>query len=173
MNRFYCFMFLLVLSICEASRLNMSRQKLEDKKILSSSNRKPLKSIKSLDGDIIDCVLVSHQPAFDHPSLKNHTIQMRPNYYPEELFGDDTEKSNFEPDTEDDIIKPNIQLWHLNGRCPRGTIPIRRTKQEDILRASSIDSFVKKKQKNSSQLPLATKLLNRAAHEVPICTCIC
>lgn len=31
---------------------------------------------QSPDGDIIDCVHISHQPAFDHPFLKNHTIQV-------------------------------------------------------------------------------------------------
>ena len=31
---------------------------------------------QSPDGDIIDCVHISHQPAFDHPLLKNHTIQV-------------------------------------------------------------------------------------------------
>lgn len=31
---------------------------------------------QSPDGDIIDCVHVSHQPAFDHPDLKNHKIQV-------------------------------------------------------------------------------------------------
>ncbi|KAL3537244.1 hypothetical protein ACH5RR_000610 [Cinchona calisaya] len=119
----------------------------------------------SPDGDIIDCVLISHQPAFDHPLLKNHTIQMRPNYHPEELFGDGTKKSDFEPYTEDDITKPVIQLWHLNGRCPKGTVPVRRTKQEDINKTSSGNSFVKKRRKSFSQLPLATKLLNPTAHE--------
>ncbi|KAL3537247.1 hypothetical protein ACH5RR_000613 [Cinchona calisaya] len=131
MNGFYCFMFLLIMSTCEASRLNMSRRKLKAKKILSSSNRNPLKSIKSPDGDISDCVLTSHQLAFNHPLLKNHTIQ----------------------------------LWHPNGRCPKGTVPVRRTKQEDIIKASSGNSFVKKQRKSFSQLPLATKLLNAAAHE--------
>lgn len=28
------------------------------------------------DGDIIDCVDIHKQPAFDHPSLKNHKIQV-------------------------------------------------------------------------------------------------
>ncbi|PWS23046.1 hypothetical protein DKP78_15210, partial [Enterococcus faecium] len=31
----------------------------------------------------IDCVHISNQPAFDHPFLKNHTIQMRPDNHPE------------------------------------------------------------------------------------------
>ena len=32
--------------------------------------------IQSPNGDIIDCVHIKNQPAFDHPWLKNHTIQM-------------------------------------------------------------------------------------------------
>lgn len=31
---------------------------------------------QSPDGDIIDCVHLSHQPAFDHPDLKSHKIQV-------------------------------------------------------------------------------------------------
>jgi hypothetical protein len=31
---------------------------------------------QSLDGDLIDCVLSTSQPAFDHPLLKNHTIEV-------------------------------------------------------------------------------------------------
>lgn len=31
---------------------------------------------QSPDGDIIDCVHISHQPAFDHPYLKDHKIQV-------------------------------------------------------------------------------------------------
>ena len=37
------------------------------------------------------------------------------------------------------------QPWHLNGRCPEGTIPIRRTKEEDLLRAGSVANFGRKK----------------------------
>ncbi|KAG5406443.1 hypothetical protein IGI04_012562 [Brassica rapa subsp. trilocularis] len=42
--------------------------------------------LQSSDGDIIECVPISKQPAFDHPFLKYHKIQ--PNYHPEELFDD-------------------------------------------------------------------------------------
>jgi hypothetical protein len=34
------------------------------------------KNQQSPDGDIIDCVHISKQPAFDHPFLMNHTIQV-------------------------------------------------------------------------------------------------
>ncbi|CDY23424.1 BnaC04g49520D [Brassica napus] len=42
---------------------------------LKQLNKPALKSIKSEDGDKID-------PAFDHPLLKNHTIQTRPSFIP-------------------------------------------------------------------------------------------
>jgi hypothetical protein len=32
---------------------------------------------QSSDGDTIDCVDISQQPAFDHPFLKDHKIQVR------------------------------------------------------------------------------------------------
>ncbi|KAK0572116.1 hypothetical protein LWI29_026373 [Acer saccharum] len=36
--------------------------------------------LQSEDGDIIDCVDIYKQPAFDHPALRNHKIQMRPSF---------------------------------------------------------------------------------------------
>ena len=114
---------------------------------------------QSPDGDVIDCVHISKQPAFDHPFLKNHTIlvrtplqhythaciifvtpsftmftfQMCPSYHPGDLHGD----SN--------IARRLItQTWHQNGKCPENTIPIRRTKEEDILWASAVRSYGKK-----------------------------
>ncbi|KAJ1430343.1 hypothetical protein SESBI_07834 [Sesbania bispinosa] len=40
-------------------------------------NKPAIRTIKSEDGDIIDCVDIYKQPAFDHPALKNHTVQAR------------------------------------------------------------------------------------------------
>ncbi|KAM0071086.1 putative neprosin activation peptide [Helianthus debilis subsp. tardiflorus] len=61
---------------------NMFSSSDEIQKLLNSLNKHPVKSSKSPDSDIIDCVHISRQPAFDHPLLKNHTIKMRPNYHP-------------------------------------------------------------------------------------------
>ena len=45
------------------------------------------------------------------------------------------------------------QMWHLNGtRCPKGTIPVRRSTVHDVLRAKSLYDFGKKRPKS---LPLA------------------
>uniref|UniRef100_A0A7N2LBT6 Neprosin PEP catalytic domain-containing protein n=1 Tax=Quercus lobata TaxID=97700 RepID=A0A7N2LBT6_QUELO len=115
------------------------KKKLEIQRQLKRLNKPALKTIKSPDGDIIDCVDIKKQPAFDHPLLKNHTIQMRPGSYPEEFLF--KESNNVSSNS-----KPKItQSWHLNGRCPEGTIPIRRTKEEDLLRASSVANYGRQK----------------------------
>ncbi|XP_043705049.1 uncharacterized protein LOC122654843 [Telopea speciosissima] len=115
---------------CSAAGMPNSRQKLEIQNHLKRLNKPAVESIKSPDGDIIDCVHTSNQPAFDHPSLKNHTIQTRPSFHPEGLF--DKNKTTTKSEQSSNFI---TQLWHLSGRCPEGTIPIRRTTKDDILRA--------------------------------------
>ncbi|KAK6284434.1 PREDICTED: uncharacterized protein LOC18596072 [Theobroma cacao] len=70
-----------------------------------------IKTIQSEDGDVIDCVDIYKQPAFNHPLLKNHTVQMKPSSYPRGM-----ETEQFESEL--------LQGWHKNGQCPEGTIPI-------------------------------------------------
>jgi len=42
-------------------------------------------------------------------------------------------------------LNDNFQLWNLSDEsCPIGTIPIRRTTKEDILRAKSVNMFGRK-----------------------------
>ncbi|KAK3143113.1 hypothetical protein QOZ80_4BG0358540 [Eleusine coracana subsp. coracana] len=101
--------------------------------LLKRLNKTPVKTVESPDGDIIDCVHVSKQPAFDHPLLKNHTIQMRPSYHPRSLYQNNK-----------NMPHPINQTWHQNGKCPENTIPIRRIKMDDVLRASSISRYGKK-----------------------------
>lgn len=44
-----------------------------------------------------------------------------------------------------DILSENFQLWTMLGEsCPEGTIPIRRTTEQDMLRASSVSRFGRK-----------------------------
>ncbi|CAO2146972.1 unnamed protein product [Urochloa humidicola] len=103
----------------------------EVQSLLKRINKPPVASIQSPDGDIIDCVHISRQPAFDHPLLKNHKIQMRPSMHPGGLY----DESN---------IASISQTWHENGECPEDTIPIRRTREEDVMRASSVRMYGKK-----------------------------
>ena len=64
---------------------------------------------------------------------------MRPSFYPE---GFSFNESN---DVSSNSETKFTQLWHLNGRCPKGTIPIRRTKEEDLLRAGSPANYGRRK----------------------------
>ncbi|XP_024628816.1 uncharacterized protein [Medicago truncatula] len=94
-------------------------------------NKPAIKTIQISDGDIIDCILTHKQPAFDHPLLKGQ----KPLDPPERSKGHN-QISN---------LSDIFQLWSLSGEsCPEGTIPIRRTTEEDISRAGSIDSFGRK-----------------------------
>ncbi|GAB4842071.1 hypothetical protein Ancab_012031 [Ancistrocladus abbreviatus] len=69
------------------------------------------KTIKGSNGDIIDCVDIYRQPALINSS---HSIQMKPSFYPE-----GTRPSHHLP-------AKLRQPWQKHGRCPHGTIPIRR-----------------------------------------------
>uniref|UniRef100_A0ACD5YGR2 Uncharacterized protein n=1 Tax=Avena sativa TaxID=4498 RepID=A0ACD5YGR2_AVESA len=72
-------------------------------------------TIQTEDGDIFDCIDIKSQPAFDHPLLKNHSIQMEPSSYPIEVGGNSTL-----PDT-----KLHTSISSVS--CPSGTIPMWRS----------------------------------------------
>uniref|UniRef100_A0A0A9CIY6 Neprosin activation peptide domain-containing protein n=1 Tax=Arundo donax TaxID=35708 RepID=A0A0A9CIY6_ARUDO len=129
---------------------------------LKRLNKPPVKSIESPDGDIIDCVHISHQPAFDHPLLKNHTIQFRLAYHPEGLYDD--AKSSIGSDNASE--KPKLQLWHQNGRCPADTVPIRRTKKVDLLRASSMRRYGRKRHTAPNPMSVDPNMLSEGGHQV-------
>ncbi|VFQ87705.1 unnamed protein product [Cuscuta campestris] len=101
---------------------------------LMNINKPSVKTIQSPDGDIIDCVPIQKQPAFDHPLLKGQ----KPVDAPEIPKG-----YNLEEEEEEEM--EGLQLWRMSGEwCPDGTVPIRRTSEEDILRASSVRRFGRK-----------------------------
>ncbi|EOA25138.1 hypothetical protein CARUB_v10018447mg [Capsella rubella] len=128
----------ILLGIVTRSEYSNTRDVKVDR-LLKKLNKPYVKSIKSPDGDIIDCVHMKNHPIYDHPLFKNHTIQMRPSSYPE---GWTNKYSNNK--------KQNMvaQLWTINGICPKDSIPIRRTRKEDILRAKSIEKYGKKEPNN-------------------------
>ncbi|KAL5208726.1 hypothetical protein ABZP36_033161, partial [Zizania latifolia] len=71
------------------------------------------------DGDIYDCVDVNQQPAFKHPLLRDHKIQMEPSSFP---IGFDIKSSSV----------PGVSQAELSIiDCPIGTIPILRNNNVD------------------------------------------
>ncbi|XP_038981080.1 uncharacterized protein LOC103702215 [Phoenix dactylifera] len=100
--------------------------------LLKKLNKPSVKTIQSEDGDVVDCVDIYKQPAFDHPLLKNHTIMvrflsclMRPSFLPK------VKKDNFS------LEATGQQIWQRRGSCPSGTIPIQRIRKRDLLKAGS------------------------------------
>ncbi|XP_042478108.1 uncharacterized protein LOC122059403 isoform X2 [Macadamia integrifolia] len=88
-------------------------------------NKPAVKSLYTKYGDIYDCVDIKKQPAFDHPLLKNHTIQMKPSSFPTGLIDEELLES----------IPSKTEIKSI--RCPPQTVLIRRTQKEDIVRAKS------------------------------------
>ncbi|XP_013584785.1 PREDICTED: uncharacterized protein LOC106293666 [Brassica oleracea var. oleracea] len=143
----------MIISPCVYGKEFSDHQEIKVERLLKRLNKHALISIKSEDGDIIDCVPIHSQPAFDHPLLKNHIIQMKPSFIPESTSTYTKKKINA------------TQAWHKNGRCPKNTVPIRRIKKEDILRSKSIKSYGKKTTPSS---PQATTFDPSKGHEYAV-----
>ncbi|KAM3283112.1 hypothetical protein P3S67_026757 [Capsicum chacoense] len=124
MNRRIIYQFLLMIFLCSSYDgvigTKLSKQEdLELEKQLKLLNKPAIKTIKTKYGDIYDCVNFYKQPAFDHPFLKNRNYhpQMKPYWFTKESAS----------------AKPTSnQLSRI--KCPVGTVPIRRTTKEDLIR---------------------------------------
>ncbi|KAK7321611.1 hypothetical protein VNO77_32422 [Canavalia gladiata] len=138
------------------------RQKvLEVERKLNHLRRHSLKSIQSEDGDVIDCIDIKKQPAFDHPALKGHKIQMVPTYNSAKEYTTRRASTRTKNETkstkmmkqraEESSVTISSQIWQRSGRCPEGTIPIRRIQKRDLLKAHSIEHYGRKKPSFSHQ----------------------
>ena len=124
---------------------------------VSTINKTGFFLMQSPDGDLIDCVLSHLQPAFDHPKLKGQiplVIKSQFTLVAPKFKGNLSLSSCLDlqdPPERPEGHKPprtvteRFQLWSMNGEnCPEGTVPIRRTTEEDMLRATSFQMFGRK-----------------------------
>ncbi|KAG6498128.1 hypothetical protein ZIOFF_046037 [Zingiber officinale] len=95
---------------------------------LQSLNKPPVKVLKSFTGDLFDCIQMYKQPAFDHPALKNHKLQIRPSF---QTKNDVNMDEKFKP-----VLDPGF-----NDTCPLGTVLIRRTRKEDLIIAKELPKY--------------------------------
>jgi len=93
-----------------------------------------VKTIEGKNGDMIDCVDIYQQPAFDHPLLKDHIIQMEPNSIPK--------LTNQLYDTE------LFHGWLEHGQCPEGTIPIRHAREGECHAHRTVPPLARRKDLN-------------------------
>ncbi|VAI62180.1 uncharacterized protein [Triticum aestivum] len=87
------------------------------------------KTIQMEDGDVYDCIDVYKQPAFNHPLLKDHKIQMKPRSFP---VWKDTQTF---PSDSFSQVQPSII------KCPTGTIPILRSNASSTIATHNIDGL--------------------------------
>ncbi|XP_042487329.1 uncharacterized protein LOC122067562 [Macadamia integrifolia] len=104
---------------------SMEEEDLELERQLKLMNKPAVKSINTKHGEIYDCVDFYKQPAFDNPLLKNHIPEMSSSA-PRET----TKEASLGVDPSDDLRLDG-------GGCPTGTVPIRRTTREDLIRWKS------------------------------------
>ncbi|KAF8379097.1 hypothetical protein HHK36_028526 [Tetracentron sinense] len=122
-------LFLLSLSLCSSYGLEDEEDHLELERQLKLINKTPLKTIHTEYGDVIDCIDIHKQLAFDHPLLKNHKIQMRPSFPLKGLTNEDSSIAN------------QIRVGLKSKGCQTGTVPIRRTRKEDLIRSKTFASI--------------------------------
>ncbi|KAM3193777.1 hypothetical protein ACQJBY_070418 [Aegilops geniculata] len=100
---------------------------------LDRANKPALRTIQSMDGDTIDCVPRHKQHALDHPLLKNHRIQSAPPRMPASATATFRASAAASANSTS-RARAAWQTWHHAGHCPKGTVPVRRTTAEDVLR---------------------------------------
>ncbi|XP_017429569.1 uncharacterized protein LOC108337530 isoform X1 [Vigna angularis] len=100
------------------------KEDMELERQLKLINKPPVKTIHTKYGDTVDCIDINKQSAFDHPILKNHKLQKKPS------IRKPIEKSSMK----------KLQGTQIFGfvKCPKGTIPIRRTTKEELIQEKQL-----------------------------------
>jgi hypothetical protein len=126
-------------------------------------------ALQSSDGDTIDCVAAQSQHGLEHPLLEGHAIQTEPPEVPRSRGGAsffrrfpaaaaaaaDGASSTTNLTINKQPRSSCWQTWHHSGHCPPGTVAVRRTTAEDVLRARFLARFGRKKKKRSVSLDAA------------------
>ncbi|XP_017435773.1 uncharacterized protein LOC108342500 [Vigna angularis] len=102
------------------------KEDLELERQLRLINKPPSKSIHTEFGDIIDCIDIYKQPSMDHPLLKDHKLQRKPNFHTG--FGQSSKKN----------LETKFMFELSKDECLKGTVPILRTTKEDLIREQSM-----------------------------------
>ncbi|CAN8324363.1 unnamed protein product [Cochlearia groenlandica] len=115
----------------ESQRTIPSEEEIKElRKQLNHINKPPIKSFQTKHSYILDCVDINKQLAFDHPLLKNHTIQLKPTTLPK--WTKDNNKTS-----QDSISSmPFLQVDDIT--CPKGTVIIKRATLEDLIQAQRL-----------------------------------
>uniref|UniRef100_A0ACD5Z567 Uncharacterized protein n=1 Tax=Avena sativa TaxID=4498 RepID=A0ACD5Z567_AVESA len=87
-------------------------------------------TIQMEDGDAYDCIDMDLQPAFNHPLLKDHKIQMEPSSFPARL------------DIKSGLQHTFSEVQPCIVPCPIGTVPILRNSRRNQIVAHNIEEVI-------------------------------
>ncbi|CAF2116056.1 hypothetical protein HID58_083729 [Brassica napus] len=130
MKFFILAVFALTSCVAKPTTRELYEEDLKLERQLKLINKPSVNTVKTEYGDIYDCIDFYKQPAFDHALLKSHEFhpEMRPsNMNGLEEVGKEEEKE--EGDNEIEV------------ECPHGTVPIRRTTKEDLIRQKTFNQM--------------------------------
>ncbi|KAJ0239591.1 hypothetical protein HA466_0232030 [Hirschfeldia incana] len=111
--------------------LSLGKDEKELVRFLTSINKPAIQSFQSEHGDILDCIDINKQLAFDHPLLKNHTIQLMPTAIPKWNINNNKNSKNGD----------SVPFRQDGISCPSGTVVVKRTTQEDLIQAQRLKSM--------------------------------
>ncbi|CAN8325670.1 unnamed protein product [Cochlearia groenlandica] len=120
---------LILVSESQGTILSKEKKK-ELEKQLNQINKPAVKSFQTENGEIFDCIDIHKQVAFDHPLLKNHSVQLKPTSAPEWITRNNISQK----------VSPS-QLMKNDIVCPHGTVIVKRTTMKDLLNASHLKSI--------------------------------
>ncbi|KAL1190762.1 Protein neprosin [Cardamine amara subsp. amara] len=105
-------------------------EKVEMEKLLNHINKPAIKSFQTENGEIFDCTDIHKQLAFDHPLLKNHSVQMKPTNAPEWITSNNiSQKAGL------------FQFLQKGISCPHGTVIVKRTTIQDLIQSQRLKSI--------------------------------
>ncbi|WZZ25449.1 hypothetical protein YC2023_008850 [Brassica napus] len=102
----------------------------ELERLLNYVNRPAIKSFQTELGDILDCIDINKQLAFDHPMLRTHSVQLRP-----------TNTSKWAINRNNSKNGGSVPFGQDGIRCPLGTVVVKRTTYEDVIQAHRLKSM--------------------------------
>nr|VDC74898.1 unnamed protein product [Brassica rapa] len=102
----------------------------ELERLLNYVNRPAIKSFQTEFGDILDCIDINKQLAFDHPMLKTHSVQLRPTNTSKWAINNNNSKNG-----------GFVAFGHDGIRCPLGTVIVKRITHEDVIQAHRLKSM--------------------------------
>ncbi|KAF8048619.1 hypothetical protein N665_2458s0006 [Sinapis alba] len=114
----------------ERGAIPSEEEKKELERQLKAINKPAIKSYKTKQGDIFDCINIHKQLAFDHHLLKNHSVQLKPKNVPEWIISNN---NSWKADP--------LQYLQEDINCPDGTVIVKRTTMQDLMHAQRLKAI--------------------------------